>query len=559
MLGKVIEEKKSLRESMRHDRDTMIHGMGEDMVNLLIPLMKEIAQISKINKIDLMEIMKNVKVDAKIMTPDVKIPEIKIPETKVNVTTPNIDISGIVRAIKEIQIKNDIRVPEMRVPDINVPEIRMPEEMTVRGWVGLQGVNLENPLPVQIRDANGKPINFTGNGSTIIQGSSGGGGKHDFFTIKDIKGSTASLIDQTEGALKVTGSLSASLSADTGEGEIGAETLRIVQATDAISSVHVASQFGTTYTTDDLINSDNRLRVSLETGGSGLTDAELRASRVPVGQVSGANWSVKVTGFGATVGATMLDGEGNYRDTMPIEGTVAVSGITNSVAAALIDSSGVQYSSSNPLPIDDAGGSITVDGPLTDTQLRTAHVPVGQVSGANWSVSVTSIVASTTAIIGDKAADEADGDSNPVKVGGVARTANPTAVGNGDRVSASYDDVGRVLNRPVQVRDLMQTAYVEAASEGEKVLLVGVASTFHDLVYVMGANSSDAAITIDIRQSTGGTVQMTLEIPANGTAGVSIPVPIPQDHADASWTVDNNSADASNTTYQITGLFSKEV
>lgn len=33
-------------------------------------------------------------------------------------------------------------------------------------------------------------------------------------------------------------------------------------------------------------------------------------------------------------------------------------------------------STANPIPISDAGGSITVDGPLTDTQLRATAVPV---------------------------------------------------------------------------------------------------------------------------------------------------------------------------------------
>ena len=49
----------------------------------------------------------------------------------------------------------------------------------------------------------------------------------------------------------------------------------------------------------ELTNADGRLRVSVETG-SGLTDNELRATAVPVSQVSGANWSVYATGFGAS-------------------------------------------------------------------------------------------------------------------------------------------------------------------------------------------------------------------------------------------------------------------
>jgi len=36
----------------------------------------------------------------------------------------------------------------------------------------------------------------------------------------------------------------------------------------------------------------------------------------------------------------------------------------------------IKNDSGNPIPISDAGGSITVDGPLTDTQLRATAVPV---------------------------------------------------------------------------------------------------------------------------------------------------------------------------------------
>ena len=43
-------------------------------------------------------------------------------------------------------------------------------------------------------------------------------------------------------------------------------------------------------------------------------------------------------------------------------------------------------------------------------------------------------------ISGDIAADAVD-SGNPLKIGGVARTTNPTAVADLDSVSASFDDV----------------------------------------------------------------------------------------------------------------------
>src|SRR3990167_5125318 len=95
----------------------------------------------------------------------------------------------------------------------------------------------------------------------------------------------------------------------------------------------------------DLLNADNRLRVSVETGGSGLTDSELRASAVPVAQVSGASWSVSVSGSTGTVGVVTIDPDGN------------------------------------PTYASSTSG-------LTDTELRASSVPVAQASGANWSVNL---------------------------------------------------------------------------------------------------------------------------------------------------------------------------
>jgi hypothetical protein len=388
--------------------------------------------------------------------------------------------------------------------------------------------------------------------------------------------------------------------------------LRVVNATDAITSVNVVNTnsidvqqasgatwsvsvndaFRTTVAST-LINSDNRLRVSLEPGGSGLTDTELRAASVDVQQASGANWSVFVTGSTGSLAATIIDSTGvgySGSNPLPITGTVAVSDITNSVKSALIDSTGVQYSGSNPLPItgtvavsditnsvksaliDSTGVQYSGSNPVPMTWVSGAGATVGaanidstgvQYSGSNpmpitGNVNVNGSLNSVLAT-GVTLHDAVDDGDAPVKIGGVAVTANPAAVAGGDRVKFTGDTAGRQLMRPIHVRGLLQTAYVTDTEVKEAVLLAGVSGEFRDLVYVMAANESDAAIVLDFRQTTGGNVQMTVSVPAYGTSGVSLPVPIPQDHADASWTVRNNATDNSNTVYAVTALFSREV
>ncbi len=381
------------------DRKSLMDSVGKDIIKSLDPLLSEIAKQSRLSNEEIKGILSDIKwPDVSYQAPEVNVPEIKIPE---------------------------IKVPEVRIPPIKFPEIKMPEEMDIRGWVQLQGVDLAHPLPVQLRDAQGNPVKLFEGLTQIV---SGGGGKADFFTVKGFSQSAYS----------------------------------------------------------ELMNADGRLRVSVETGGSGLTDAELRASSVPVAQASGAKWSTEAT----------------------IVGTVAVSGITNSVAATLLNG----------------------DGNSLDPRDR------------NWTITETVAVS---------------GSLDTAKASGIARQTNPTPVSDGDNQRIALDDLGRQLVRPVQVRDLITTAYTSLINGTETTLVAAVAGSYLDLVYIMGANNSDAAVTVDIRAVTAGNVVMTLQIPANGTAGIACPVPLPQGDTGNNWTAD--IGDITGTTVYLTALFSKEI
>ena len=91
----------------------------------------------------------------------------------------------------------------------------------------------------------------------------------------------------------------------------------------------------------------------------------------------------------------------------------------------------------------------------------------------------------------------------------------------------------------------------------ETTLLAGASGVYFDLVYAMLTNSSDAAVTVDLRSATGGGIQTSIRVPANGTAGVSLSTPIPQDTAADTWTAD--MPDVTGTTVTIGALFSREV
>lgn len=143
---------------------------------------------------------------------------------------------------------------------------------------------------------------------------------------------------------------------------------------------------------------------------------------------------------------------------------------------------------------------------------------------------------------------------------GVARTTNPTAVSDAGMVQASYDDLGRQLIVPHQVRDLVVTAQASTATLAEVTLLAGSAGVFHDLVEITCANNTSSAIRISLRDATTGGIVKTFNILASDTVAQTFPVPVPQNTAAAAWTIQNaGSGDISNTDITISATFIKNI
>jgi hypothetical protein len=593
-LEKAIQQKNQNQELLR--------SLGPAIIDALKPVLQEVSANSKVTKEELVKALSSMqinvpKADVPQAQVEVKIPDIKVPAPQVSVNVPDIKIP-------------EIKIPVIKVPKpevtVNVPPIKIPPlqwptgEMSIGGWVKLMGYDtsfLNNPLPVQLRDANGNPVSLGGN-SVAIGGGGGGivtiGGAtvtvgvvtinpdgRPTYSTGSAGGATSSvyltngddLYYNSDNPLPVTGTFSSSPAPQVSGavdsvnvvqfasnlavagGGYQDNAVRVVHATDAVVSVNITNTdldirdltnatdlvsayqvsghtwsvsvndiFRTT-AASSLINADDRLRVSLETGGSGLTDAELRATAVPVSQVSGANWSTEVT----------------------------------NLFQAVADSGGGE-GVANALRVVQASDSV-VSTKITATDVS---LDVKQVSGSVDSVSVTNTVTVTvsgsltsTVATGPTVGDAVDDGSAPIQVGGIARTANPTAVAGGDVVKASFDDLGRQLVRH-QARDLVLSAYVSLTNGTETTLAAGVASTFLDLIWITGANTSDAAVQVDIRSGTAGSTLLTLEIPAYGTAGAVFGADhLQQEIVAGAWTAD--MPDITGTTVYLSAKFSKEV
>lgn len=92
----------------------------------------------------------------------------------------------------------------------------------------------------------------------------------------------------------------------------------------------------------------------------------------------------------------------------------------------------VNLGTNNDVIVADGGGSLTVDGPLTNTELRAATVPV--------SGTITANAGTGTQTVGGVAATDAAVSGNPLYVGGRASTATPTAMSADNDIVPAWSD-----------------------------------------------------------------------------------------------------------------------
>lgn len=142
------------------------------------------------------------------------------------------------------------------------------------------------------------------------------------------------------------------------------------------------------------------------------------------------------------------------------------------------------------------------------------------------------------------AAHDAAVSENPVLTGGEARTTNPTAVGDGDAVRSMHDDLGRQVVVPHGVRDLTTHNRIALTTASETTLIAaGGAGVFRDLVMLVVSNESASEVRVDIRDSSAGTVRLSVDLAADGGGAViPFPVPLTQASANNAWTAQLSGA-----------------
>lgn len=515
-----------------------------------------------------------------IQAPTVNIPETKFPDQQapvVNVPAPIVNIPAPI-----------VNVP---APVINIPENKYPEPLPFPTSFKLDGIDKMRPMPVMMVDDKGKPAQFHfGGGAT--------GGKSDFFTILGIQNTIGVVTINPDGSPTYTSASGSSGGSTQSIDSSGlpysqANPLPVVFGSSGTSASMIVDSTGVAYSGSNPLPTTASVSITLPSGpGDGATATRFiqAGDSVSSTNILQFNGNTPATGLNETTGGVlrtvlMTDSVSSVNVVSSV--ALTITSVTNTIATALVDSSGVQYSGSNPFIVDSndalgqgdtatairivhAGDSATSVNVVSSAALTVTSITNSvaaslvdssnvQYSGSNpLPITLVSGALTSTVVVGDSAARTADNAGNPVKVGGIARTTNPTAYADGDRSNLGTDKLGRTLTRPLQVRDLVKTAYATLSTGTETTLLAGVAGAFLDPILITATNTSSAAVQVDLRAVTAGNIVMTWMIPATtGPIGLTLPVGWPQDATGNNWTVD--MGDFTNTTLYFSALFTQEI
>jgi hypothetical protein len=578
-LDKAIETEKRNKAFMA--------SVGPAIVNAITPTLNAIRNA-----------VSNLRVD---VAPNVNVsPEIRVPD---------VDTSGIERVLKNAF--SDFKLPEnkINIPKIELPKMQWPDEdMPIRGEVSLMGINLNSPLPVQLRDANGKPVSLNFD-NLNISGGSGGGMRHvvvdkmpDITTspvlqvsgasdsvniiqsitletvqlsgsvesvsiasqpitldVKQVSGSSDSVnivnantldVQIVSGAIvSVNNQQTAGNPTVVGSGYQD-NALRVVHATDAVVSVNIVSE-NQTLEVKQVSGSADSVNVSQFNGNTAVSGGGYQDNAIRVVHATDAVLSVNIVGENQTLEVIQLSGSVNSvsialqpttLDVKQVSGSVDSVSIAGNIAT--LDVQIVSGASSSVNNVQWNGNPITVGTGYQDNALRVVHATDAVVSVNIVSENVTLEVI------------QVSGGVNSVQSRLLARTTNPTAASDATPTFQGSDKLGRAITRPIQVRELLATAYASVSNGTEATLLTAAAGTYLDCIWIGFANTSNAAVQVDIRAVSGGNIVSTIEVPASGTSGWAPPVPWPQDATGNAWTVDG--PDITGSTFYVNGLFSKE-
>jgi hypothetical protein len=411
--------------------------------------------------------------------------------------------------------------------------------LTVDGTVAVSGVT--NSVAVVALDRDGNPLTTgpvdNGDAATALRVVVAGNSS----SSTDIRTLAGTTIDTNTGASSA-GSMRVVLASNS--------TLSTQTLTDAVATGDTPSFVGFNYGFNG--STWDRIR----TGAGNDSGGALRVTHATDATVSTNVVGPVAQGDAASALRVVIAGNSDASVVVSSGTITTVTTITNSVAAAIVDSTGVMYGSANPMHIavhDSTGSTIASYPSSGDVKGLAVAIIDGsgnQITsfggGTQYAEGATASTYTGTAMIFAEASTDA---------AKVVSSVDPLPATLATALSSSIDSV---LSRPIKLRGSLATAYATLSTNTETTLISASSATYRDLVWIKFSNTSSGAVTIDLRDVSGGNIVDTYEVPANSSNGISMAVPYPQGNIGNAWTVDYNDADLSNTTVYVSALFSNE-
>lgn len=147
---------------------------------------------------------------------------------------------------------------------------------------------------------------------------------------------------------------------------------------------------------------------------------------------------------------------------------------------------------------------------------------MGAGNGGTGSLRVNVATDQVVLPVGGNVAHDGVDAGNPAKVGGIAKTAPPTAVSAEDRVNAMFDIYGKQIIREALREDLGNQATTISSSTSETTIVTADATYKLDLYCLILSNTSATATKVTLKDSTTGTTRGIFYVPAGDMRGFAV-------------------------------------
>lgn len=187
---------------------------------------------------------------------------------------------------------------------------------------------------------------------------------------------------------------------------------------------------------------------------------------------------------------------------------------------------------------DGSGNLLTSTTNALDVNLKTSSITLPVSLTSTTITGTVAVTESGTWNVGSSSATGSAVPANAFYEAGIAKTSLPTAASDGNLTGTMVDKFGRQVVLTNSIRDLVNpiTQLTLTSTTTETSLIAAVASTFNDVASLVVINTSATAVQVDFRDSTAGTIRLSLYVPAGDTRGIALPTPLPQAAVNTAWT-----------------------